>query len=138
MHLGNIWEWLLKCFFYFLPILFMVMRYNSFLIDKKRTPSDIIVDGDFCIIPFCFALDSIIDFLRKAEAVETGLKPYGIACNVILFAAALQLLLLYWDLSYYKIQKMEEGLGGREKKMKNQILVLTGLVITASFFSGML
>lgn len=138
MHLENIWEWLLKCFFYFLPILFMVLRYNSFLIDKKRTPSDIIVDGDFCIIPFCFALDSIIDFLRKAGMVETGLKPYGIACCVILSAAALLLLLLYWDLSYYKIQKKGKGLGGRKKKMEKQILALTGFVIAASLFSGML
>lgn len=138
MHLGNIWEWLLKCFFYFLPVLLMVIRYASFLVDKKKTASDIIVDGQFCIIPFCFALDSIIDYLRKAGEVEAELKLYGIVCNVILFIAALLLLLLYWDLSYVSIQRDGELDSRVKKRTEIMILVLTVIVIVVSFFSGVL
>lgn len=134
MNLNKIFEWLLKCFFYFLPILLMAVRYNSFLVDRKKTRTEFIVDDQFCIVPFCFALDTIISFFRNSDQIEKDLKSQGTFCVAILAIVAISFLLLYWDLSYVNIQTATKLADIRNKNMEFAIIVMLIIVISLSFY----
>jgi len=126
-------DWLFKCIMYFIPILLMLARYNSFLLHYKKPMVDIIVDGQFCIIPFCLALESMMNFLRNWQEIGEKVRALGLFFFVCLFIIAVILLLIYWDLSYVDVQK--EGLLTSKDKvaMKNIIVFALAAVLILSF-----
>lgn len=131
--LNNFLDWLIKCIMYFIPMLLMLARYNSFLLHYKKPMLDIVVDGQFCIIPFCLALESMMNFLRKWQEIGENARNLGIFFFICLFIIAIILLLIYWDLSYVNVQK--EGLLTSEDKvsMKNIIVFTLVAVLILSF-----
>ncbi|MCM1154959.1 MAG: hypothetical protein NC392_06310 [Roseburia sp.] len=126
-------DWLIKCIMYFVPILLMLARYNSFLLHYKKPMVDIIVDGQFCIIPFCLALESMLSFLRNWQEIGGNVRTLGVFFFICLFIIAIVLLLIYWDLSYVNVQK--EGLMTSKDKMtmKNIIVFTLAAVLILSF-----
>lgn len=131
--LDNILDWLIKCTMYFIPVLLMLARYNSFLLHYKKPMADLIVNGEFCIIPFCLDLESMMSFLKKWQIISENIRLLGIIIFICLLVIAITLLLLYWDLSYVSVQK-ESSIEFRDKKtMMNIIIFASAAVLILSF-----
>lgn len=131
--LDSILDWLIKCTMYFIPILLMMARYNSFLLHYKRPVIDVVVDGKFCIIPFCLALESIMSFFRKWPKISESIKLLGIIFFVGLLVIAIMLLLIYWDLSYVDVQK-EGTITSKDKKSMMNIIIFASVAVLALSF----
>lgn len=131
--INDIMDWLIKCIMYFVPVMLMLARYNSFLVHHKKPLVDIIVDGQFCIIPFCLALESMINFLKKWQGIEESVRRVGVFLFICLFIITIILLLIYWDLSYVSVQK-DSAIASKDKhSMKNIIVFSLAAVLILSF-----
>lgn len=131
--LDSILDWLIKCTMYFIPILLMMARYNSFLLHYKKPVIDVVVDGKFCIIPFCLALESIMSFFRKWPKISESIKLLGIIFFVGLLVIAIMLLLIYWDLSYVDVQN-EGTITSKDKKSMMNIIIFASVAVLALSF----
>lgn len=132
--LNNVLDWLIKDVIYFIPIMLMLARYNSFLVGHKKSIIDVIVDGQFCIIPFCMSMESILSLLKKWHKIGENMKWLGTIIMVCLLVMAITLLLLYWDLSYASVQKEYSILSKDKKTMMNLILIMLASIFFLSFF----
>lgn len=131
--MGSILDWFIKCFVYFIPLLLMWARYHSFLLHYKKPVVDVIVDGQFCITPFCMALEAIIGFWGKKDFLDGGMKIAGMIFFICLIVIAVILLLLYWDISYVSVQKDGAIEAASKKTMMNVILIILAAVLVLSF-----
>jgi len=128
-------SWLLKCLFYAIPIFLTLARYNSFLLESKKALIDIIVDGQFCCIPLCLDLDVIIIFVKYLHGTDQNMSAQDLLILICLIAAALTLVLLYWDISFVDIQQKMDSVASKDKRsMMRLILVLTAAVVALSFY----
>ncbi len=121
--LEDICNWMIKCVVYFVPVLLILARYQSFFFVKKEK-IDIIVDGQFCVIPFCMALESMKELLMKWSYASRLARTF---LFIGLLIMVLMLLLIYWDLSYVSIQK-EDAIVSKDKKMMMYV------ILSSSFF----
>lgn len=126
--LNNVFDWLIKCILYFIPILLMLARYNSFLLHFKKPMSDVIVDGQFCIIPFCLALESIMSFIKKWPQTTEITRLIGTLLFICLLIIVIMLLLIYWDLSYVDVQK-EGSITSKDKNSMMKIIIFASVAV---------
>ena len=128
-------DWLLKCLLYAIPIFLTLARYNSFFLGPKKPLIDIVVDGQFCCIPFCLNIDVMINFFRKWQGVDQNIRSQGILIFICLLAIAITLILLYWDISFVDIQQKRESVASKDKKaMMRLILAISAAVVAFSFY----
>lgn len=133
IYLNSVLEWLMKCAVYFLPVLLLLVRYNSFYISDKKPVIDIIVDDQFCLIPFCFGLETMITLLNKWSQMSENMRNLYIFLFVCLLGAVIILLLLYWDITFAKIQKNVTITSKAKNRMKYSILGTLVFVFALSF-----
>lgn len=141
LYMDIVCDWVIKCVIYFIPVFLMWARYHSFLLECKKKAIDVIVDGQFCIIPFCLNLETIFHLWNK--------KPYSkenlFLILLLTFALALAYLVLYWDISFIRIQKEDNNPNNSEEKYataleKNKerllryIIILLVLTLSISFY----
>lgn len=130
-----IMDWLIKCLLYFIPIVLTLARYNSFYIGPKKSLIDIVVDGQFCCIPFCLNIDVMISFFKKWQGIDQSLRSQGILIFICLLAITIILILLYWDISFVDIQQERDNVTSKDKiAMMRLILSISIAVIAFSFY----
>lgn len=128
-------DWLIKCLLYFIPIILTLARYKSFYIGPKKSLMDIVVDGQFCCIPFCLNIDVMISFFKKWQGADQSMRSQGILIFMCLFAIAITLILLYWDISFVDIQQKRENVTSKDKvAMMRLILLISIAVVVFSFY----
>lgn len=130
-----IMDWLIKCLLYFIPIVLTLARYNSFYIGPKKSLIDIVVDGQFCCIPFCLNIDVMISFFKKWQGIDQSMRSQGILIFICLLAITIILILLYWDISFVDIQQERDNVTSKDKMaMMRLILSISIAVIAFSFY----
>lgn len=128
-------DWLLKCLLYAIPIFLTLARYNSFFFGPKKALIDIVVDGQFCCIPFCLNIDVMISFFKKWQGIDQSMRSQGILIFICLLAIAITLILLYWDISFVDIQQKRESVASKDKQaMMRLILAVSAAVVAFSFY----
>ena len=128
-------DWLIKCLLYFIPIVLTLARYNSFYIGPKKSLIDIVVDGQFCCIPFCLNIDVMISFFKKWQGIDQSMRSQGILIFVCLLAITIILILLYWDISFVDIQQERDNVTSKDKMaMMRLILSISIAVVAFSFY----
>lgn len=130
-----IMDWLIKCLLYFIPIVLTLARYNSFYIGPKKSLIDIVVDGQFCCIPFCLNIDVMISFFKKWQGIDQSMRSQGILIFICLLAITIILILLYWDISFVDIQQERDNVTSKDKMaMMRLILSISIAVVAFSFY----
>ena len=130
-----IMDWLIKCLLYFIPIVLTLARYNSFYIGPKKSLIDIVVDGQFCCIPFCLNIDVMISFFKKWQGIDQSMRSQGILIFICLLAITIILILLYWDISFVDIQQERDNVTSKDKMaMMRLILSISMAVVAFSFY----
>lgn len=130
-----IMDWLIKCLLYFIPIVLTLARYNSFYIGPKKSLIDIVVDGQFCCIPFCLNIDVMISFFKKWQGIDQNMRSQGILIFMCLLAITIILILLYWDISFVDIQQERDNVTSKDKMaMMRLILSISMAVVAFSFY----
>lgn len=128
-------DWLIKCLLYFIPIVLTLARYNSFYIGPKKPLIDIVVDGQFCCIPFCLNIDVMISFFKKWQGIDQSMRAHGILIFMFLLAITITLILLYWDISFVDIQQERSNVTSKDKiAMMRLILSISIAVVAFSFY----
>lgn len=128
-------DWLIKCLLYFIPIVLTLARYNSFYIGPKKSLVDIVVDGQFCCIPFCLNIDVMISFFKKWQGIDQSMRSQGILIFICLLAITIILILLYWDISFVDIQQERDNVTSKDKMaMMRLILSISIAVVAFSFY----
>ena len=126
-------DWLLKCLLYAIPIFLTLARYNSFYFGPKRALIDIVVDGQFCCIPFCLNIDVMINFFKKWQGIDQSMRYQGILIFICLLA--ITLILLYWDIFFVDIQQKRDNVESKDKRaMMRLILAISIAVVAFSFY----
>lgn len=132
-------DWLIKCLLYFIPIVLTLARYNSFYIGPKKSLMDIVVDGQFCCIPFCLNIDVMISFFKKWHGIDQSMRSQGILIFMFLLAITVTLILLYWDISFVDIQQERDNVASKDKiAMMRLILSISIAVVAFSFYVDVL
>lgn len=132
-------DWLIKCLLYFIPIVLTLARYNSFYIGPKKSLMDIVVDGQFCCIPFCLNIDVMISFFKKWNGIDQSMRSQGILIFMFLLAITITLILLYWDISFVDIQQERDNVASKDKiAMMRLILSISIAVVAFSFYIDVL
>ena len=117
------------------PFFLTLARYNSFYFGPKRALIDIVVDGQFCCIPFCLNIDVMINFFKKWQGIDQSMRYQGILIFICLLAIAITLILLYWDISFVDIQQKRESVASKDKRaMMRLILAISAAVVAFSFY----
>lgn len=130
-----IMDWLIKRLLYFIPIVLTLARYNSFYIGPKKSLIDIVVDGQFCCIPFCLNIDVMISFFKKWQGIDQSMRSQGILIFICLLAITIILILLYWDISFVDIQQERDNVTSKDKMaMMRLILSISIAVVAFSFY----
>ena len=128
-------DWLIKCLLYFIPIVLTLARYNSFYIGPKKSLVDIVVNGQFCCIPFCLNIDVMISFFKKWQGINQSMRSQGILIFICLLAITIILILLYWDISFVDIQQERDNVTSKDKMaMMRLILSISIAVVAFSFY----
>ncbi len=128
-------DWLIKCLLYFIPIILTLARYKSFYIGPKKSLIDIVVDGQFCCIPFCLNIDVMISFFKKWQGIDQSMRSRGILIFICLLAITITLILLYWDISFVDIQQKRGNVASKDKiAMMRLILAISIIVVAFSFY----
>ncbi len=129
-----IMDWLIKCLLYFIPIVLTLARYNSFYIEQKKSLIDIVVDGQFCCIPFCFNIDVMISFFKKWQGIDQSTRSQGILIFICLLAITIILILLYWDISFVDIQRERDNVTSKDKMPMMRLILLISITVVAFSF----
>ena len=117
------------------PFFLTLARYNSFYFGPKRALIDIVVDGQFCCIPFCLNIDVMINFFKKWQGINPNMRSQGILIFICLLAIAITLILLYWDISFVDIQQKRDNVASKDKRaMMRLILAISVAVVSFSFY----
>ena len=117
------------------PFFLTLARYNSFYFGPKRALIDIVVDGQFCCIPFCLNIDVMINFFKKWQGIDQSMRYQGILIFICLLAITITLILLYWDIFFVDIQQKRDNVESKDKRaMMRLILAISIAVVAFSFY----
>ena len=105
------------------PFFLTLARYNSIYFGPQRALIDIVVDGQFCCIPFCLNIDVMINFFKKWQGIDQSMRYQGILIFICLLAITITLILLYWDISFVDIQQKRDNVESKDKRAMMRLIL---------------